>query len=119
MTRRMILVLLVMFLARPAGADNWPGWRGPTGMGLSAESNLPVEWSKTKNIRWKVELQGAGVSTPVIWGDYVFLTASDGRLNDRLHVFCYHRADGRLLCQSRFFGPAPTDQFAPHGMSVP
>ncbi|HMF17621.1 MAG TPA: PQQ-binding-like beta-propeller repeat protein [Gemmataceae bacterium] len=119
MKRRMLLTVLVLILSSTAGAENWPGWRGPSGMGISSETNLPVEWSKAKNVRWKVELTGAGVSTPVVWKDRVFLTASDGRLNDRLHVFCYHRADGKLLWHSKFFGTAPTDLFAPGGMAVP
>jgi outer membrane protein assembly factor BamB len=119
MIRRTLFVLLLIFLSTPVAAENWPGWRGPTSMGISAEANLPVEWSNTKNIRWKVELHGAGVSAPVVWGNRVFLTASDGRLNDRLHVFCYHRKDGKLLWHSRFFGTAPTDLFAPGGMAVP
>src|SRR6516225_8157905 len=119
MTSRMLLVLLVLILTGRVGAENWPGWRGPTGMGISTETQLPVEWSSTKNIRWKVELHGAGVSAPVVWGERVFLTASDGRLNDQLHVFCYHRKDGKLLLHSRFFGTAPSDLFAPGGMAVP
>jgi outer membrane protein assembly factor BamB len=102
-----------------AFAENWPQWRGPTGMGISSEKNLPLDWSRTKNIRWKVELQGAGVSAPVVWGERVFLTASDGRLNDRLHVFGYARKDGRLLWHTRLFGTAPTDLYAPGGMAVP
>src|SRR5205814_9913820 len=70
--------------------------------------------------RWKVPLRGAGVSAPVVWGDRVFLTSSDGRLNDRLHLLCYHRADGRLLWEARFFGSsAPEGQFPPGGMAVP
>src|SRR5207247_10265717 len=43
----------------------------------------------------------------------------DGRLHDRLHIYCYHRADGRLLWHARLFGSAPTDMYAPGGMAVP
>ncbi len=100
-------------------AENWPGWRGPTGMGISSEKNLPVQWSAKDNIRWKVPVPGAGVSNPVVWGDRVFLTASEGRLNDRLHVYCFARKDGKQLWHARFFGTSPTDLFAPGGMAVP
>jgi outer membrane protein assembly factor BamB len=100
-------------------ADNWPGWRGHTNQGISTEKNLPLEWSKDKNVRWKVPVPGAGVSAPVIWDDRVFLTSSDGRLNDRLHVYCWHRAGGKLLWHTKLFGSAPTDLFAPGGMAVP
>lgn len=100
-------------------ADNWPGWRGPTGMGISAEKDLPVRWSGKDNVRWKTPVPGAGVSAPVVWKDRVFLTASDGRLNDRLHVYCYDRQDGKQLWHAKLFGTAPTDLFAPGGMAVP
>ena len=55
-------------------ADNWPQWRGPGGNGISAEKNLPVEWSAEKNVVWKTAIPGRGRSSPVIWGDRVFLT---------------------------------------------
>jgi outer membrane protein assembly factor BamB len=100
-------------------AGDWPGWRGPSGSGVSPEDNLPIRWSATENVLWKVRLQGAGVSTPVVSGERVFLTASDGRLNDRLHVYCYRRTDGRELWHTRLFGSAPTDLYAPGGMAVP
>jgi outer membrane protein assembly factor BamB len=62
---------------------------------------------------------GAGVSAPVVWNDRVFLTASDGRLNDRLHIYCWRRDDGKLLWHTKLFGSSPTDLFVPGGMAVP
>lgn len=101
-------------------AEDWPGWRGPNGSGITTEKNLPVRWSAKENVRWKVPLHGAGVSTPVVWGERIYLTASDGRLNDQLHVYCYDRADGREVWHTRLFGSAqPEGQFAPGGMAVP
>ncbi len=115
-----IFALVILFsMPMPLLADNWPGWRGPNNVGISEEKNLPVSWSRVKNVRWKAELPGAGVSAPVVWEDRIFLTASDGRLNDRLHVYCHHRADGRLLWHTRLFGSAPTDLYPPGGMAVP
>jgi outer membrane protein assembly factor BamB len=111
--------LITLALAATARADNWPGWRGPDNRGVSAEKNLPLNWSATTNVRWKVPLSGAGVSAPVVWQDHIFLTASDGRLNDRLHIFCYHRSDGRQLWHTKLFGSAPTDLYPPGGMAVP
>jgi outer membrane protein assembly factor BamB len=69
--------LLVMTCA-VAHADNWPNWRGPDLNGVSKETNLPVKWSETKNIAWKLKMPGMGGSTPVIWGDRIFLTSEDG-----------------------------------------
>ena len=53
--------------------QNWHQWRGPTGNGVSASADPPVEWSETKNVKWKVEIPGKGVSTPIVWKDKVFI----------------------------------------------
>jgi outer membrane protein assembly factor BamB len=55
---------------------NWPTWRGPAGIGISTTANPPTEWSETKNIRWKVEIPGRGHSTPIVWGDRVYVTTA-------------------------------------------
>lgn len=73
--RRSALVALALSLCGPAMADNWPGWRGPTGNGISAEKDLPTEWSPTKNVAWKVALPGPAGATPVVWDDHIFLTS--------------------------------------------
>jgi outer membrane protein assembly factor BamB len=52
---------------------NWPQWRGPTGTGVAPHGNPPVEWSESKNIRWKVELPGRGHASPIVWGDRVYV----------------------------------------------
>src|SRR6266571_3880210 len=111
MTRSFLLLTLPFLLPLTARADNWPGWRGPGNRGISQETDLPLLWSRDKNVRWKVAVPGAGVSAPVAWDDDIFLTASDGRLNDRLHVLCYHRKAGKLLWHTRLFGSAPTDLY--------
>jgi outer membrane protein assembly factor BamB len=119
MRRLLLSSFCVLVASTGVLAENWPGWRGPHYNGISSEVHLPVQWSATKNLRWKTELKGAGVSAPVVWEDHIFLTASDGRMNDALHVYAYHRADGRLLWHTRLFGSAPTDLYAPGGMAVP
>jgi outer membrane protein assembly factor BamB len=120
MQRGTMATLVLACLPLGAAASDWPCWRGPDGSGVSAEKNLPQHWSGSENVRWKVPLEGAGVSAPVVWQDRVFLTASDGRLSDRLHVYCFHRDDGRILWHARFFGSAqPEGQFPPGGMAVP
>jgi len=87
---RMTLALIVSFLltltvlnsiAVSTSAGNWPQWRGPNGQGISEESGLPVEWSGTKNIKWKTAIEGLGHSSPIVWGKKIFLTtALDGEL---------------------------------------
>ena len=59
------------------GAEsNWPQWRGPLGTGVAPNADPPVEWSETKNIRWKVALPGKGHSTPIVWRDRIYLTTA-------------------------------------------
>jgi outer membrane protein assembly factor BamB len=55
---------------------NWPHWRGPLGTGEAPDADPPLEWSEQKNVRWKVRLPGKGHSTPIIWGDRIFLTTA-------------------------------------------
>jgi outer membrane protein assembly factor BamB len=116
----LLLCLLAVSVAGSSAVAHWPGWRGDDASGVAAAKGFPAKWSATRNVRWKVALEGAGVSTPIVWDDRIFLTASDGRLNDRLHVWCYHRDDGRPLWHTRLFGSAaPEGLFAPGGMAVP
>lgn len=61
--------------ARGAG-ENWPQWRGPGGQGVSTEQQLPTEWGPEKNIVWKTLLPGSGHSSPIVWGDRIFLTSA-------------------------------------------
>lgn len=62
---------------RGAGAPNdWPQWRGPLGTGVAPNAQPPVEWSETKNIRWKAAVPGKGHATPIVWGERIFLTTA-------------------------------------------
>ena len=54
----------------------WGQWRGPLSTGVAPHADPPVEWSETKNIRWKLSLPGVGHSTPIIWGDCVYVTSA-------------------------------------------
>ncbi|HUE72717.1 MAG TPA: PQQ-binding-like beta-propeller repeat protein [Pirellulaceae bacterium] len=92
--KRLTAVLLVGFLlATSAGADNWPSWRGPNYDGVAPGKGYATTWSATENVRWKVALPGPGSSTPILWGDHIFLTcASDGHNT----AVCLSR-DGKLV----------------------
>src|SRR5687767_4738825 len=61
-----------------AAAQNWPQWRGPSGAGVSSESNLPTTWGTGRNVAWKAPLAGLGTSSPIVWGDTVFVTSQIG-----------------------------------------
>ena len=91
-------VLTLFAVPGRASAENWPNWRGPQGNGISSEQNLPLEWSTTKNVRWKSVLPEAGNSTPIVWGDRIFLTQSLDK-GKRRALICFARSDGKQLWQ--------------------
>lgn len=71
------LPVVALALSTALPTDNWPAFRGPNGDGTSDAANLPTEWSETKNIRWKTPIHGKGWSSPVVWGDQVWITTAD------------------------------------------
>ena len=78
---RFTFLLFLLFLLSPGlDAEDWPQWRGPSGNGVSTGSGLPVRWSKSENVAWKVPLAGLGVSSPVIYGDKIFATSQKGTI---------------------------------------
>lgn len=145
LTRRIALTLVVgislgfgalSFLAGKASAGNWPQWRGQDGTGTSTEKNLPSEWSPTKNIKWKTPIDGRAHSSPIVWGNKVFITTAvegpevpgakavkhtiDGK--DFMHpdsvganrkqafkVICLDRDSGKILWQETAWEGTPFD----------
>ena len=89
-------LLLIAGIATTASADNWPQFRGPSSQGISLETGLPVKWSATTNVRWKTALPGPGHSSPIIWGDRIFLTAFN-RPKRQLLVLSLDKASGKIL----------------------
>jgi outer membrane protein assembly factor BamB len=70
-----VTITIAASAAVSVGAENWPQWRGPGSQGVSAEKGLPTEWAPGSNIAWKTELAGSGHSSPIVWGDRIFLTS--------------------------------------------
>ena len=95
---------VVLALSFPAHlfAENWANWRGPNFNGSSNETGLPTKFSKTENVKWKVDLPGEGASTPVIWEDHVFLTSA--RDMDASLAMAFDRKTGSLLWEREFPG---------------
>ena len=87
---------LLLFISGSVLAENWPGWRGPSGDGISTEKNLPTRWSKTENIAWTKPIAGEGHSSPIVWGDRVFLTTSLTEKNER-RLLCLNRRNGKTI----------------------
>ena len=144
-TRRIALTLIIgislafaglSFLAGKASAGNWPQWRGPEGTGISNEKNLPSQWSPTKNIKWKTPIDGRAHSSPIVWGNRVFITTAiegeevpgakavkhtfDGKefvhpdslganRKQTFKVVCVDRDSGKVLWQATAFEGTPYD----------
>ena len=134
-----IIVIYCLFaMTTMAGADTadpdalhyWPQWRGPLANGVAPQANPPVEWSETKNVRWKILLAGTGHSTPIVWGDRIFLTAAipygqavppsrlrapgthDNHLSVQPHKFvvlAINRQDGKILWQKMVHKELPQE----------
>lgn len=73
---RLLLLLPLTFISHAVAAENWPEWRGPDGQGNLGAKELPAIWSETSGIAWKTPLPGKGHSTPVLWGDHIWLTTA-------------------------------------------
>jgi outer membrane protein assembly factor BamB len=130
----------LLLLAQPAVADphNWAQWRGPGGLGIAEDEDarVPLEWSATQNVLWKTEIPGRGYSSPVVWGDRVFLTTAiegdvvpgahavkhvvegqefvhpDGVAADRFHTFklvALEAKGGRILWERTAWEGTPYD----------
>lgn len=95
-------IVAFLLFAHSAGAENWPCFRGPSRQGISAETNLPLKWSATENVKWKTAVPGEGWSSPVVWGDRIFLTATEdsGR---SCRVMCFDAGTGELKWNREVF----------------
>jgi outer membrane protein assembly factor BamB len=96
--KRLILSALLLAAAAPGRAEEWPCWRGPRLDGSSTETNLPLQWTGTENVAWKTAIPGVGHSSPVVYGDRVFLTSCLLEEGKRI-LLCLDRHDGRILWQ--------------------
>src|SRR6185295_621256 len=115
-----ISLAMVSLLAVRVHAGNWPAWHGPNGSGVTTETNLPVRWSATENIRWKVPLPDRGNSSPIVWRDRVFITQAIEK-EKRLTVMGLNRADGKILWQSgtTYLEKDPTHEANPYCSASP
>lgn len=82
-------------------ADNWTRFRGPGGQGKSSETNLPVMWSMTENIAWKTPIPGKGWSSPIVYGERIFLTSADED-GKSCRLICVNRDDGAIAWNKEF-----------------
>lgn len=118
---RLLILLLVLFQIRCVHAADWPQFRGPGGQGHSDAKNLPLTWSETENIVWKVPIAGLGWSSPSIQGQQIWLTTAidDGK---SLHAVAIDRINGRTLHDIEVFrleNPGSVHQKNSHASPTP
>lgn len=103
-------ILLVCAMAAPAVAGDWRQFRGTDNTSVSDEAGLPTTFDAAggQNVAWKAPLPGRGASGPIIVGGRVFVTASGGSRQERLHVLCFDAASGKVLWQRQFWGTGST-----------
>jgi len=105
-----------------AAETEWPQFRGPTGQGISAAANVPIEWSATQQVAWKVEIPGRGWSSPVLSKGRLYLTSAvpdAGGSEVTLHALCLDAADGKVLWDTEVFRPEPAGLAVMHRKNSP
>ena len=100
-------------------AADWPQFRGPGGSAVSEEQNLPLKWSAAEGLLWKKPLQGRGLSSPVIAGGRLFLTASSNYKESRLHVMAFDPNKGSKLWERQFNATGNTNCHPKTNMAAP
>ena len=106
--KKILLTFTFAALANGAAAGDWTGFRGPLGNGVSDEVGLPVALNAKKHISWRIDLPGRGLSSPLVVGNRVFVTASAGTRQDQLQIICINAADGSVIWQRQFWAMGST-----------
>jgi outer membrane protein assembly factor BamB len=100
--QRIIFAIAILSLSCSiASAENWPQWRGPALNGVSAEKNLPSKWTTEENVTWKLAMPSFSGSTPIIWGDRIFLNVAEG---DDISLWAVDRNKAAVLWKKRLGG---------------
>jgi outer membrane protein assembly factor BamB len=101
MKKSLCLAVVLSLWVAAAAAENWPQWRGPNLNGTSGERNLPLKWSAEENVAWRLAMPAWSGSTPIVWGDYIFLNVAEG---DDLYLWTVNRNDGTVRWKKRLGG---------------
>ncbi len=112
------LAWCAVLLLLPAGAENWPRFRGPTGQGISSETGVPVTWNSTQNIRWKVPIPVVGWSSPIVWEGRVYLTGTTDH-GARCHVLALEAGSGKVVWNTEVFEQVPRRKEGKNSYATP
>lgn len=107
---------LAAWISAQAGEGDWPRWRGPAGTGQTTDTNIPVKWDNG-SILWRTPLPDGGQSTPIVWGDRLFLTTAPGNGAKRV-VLCVDRKAGKILWQRQVWSGSPEPSHAQNGWAT-
>jgi outer membrane protein assembly factor BamB len=114
---RYLTSLLLLMSVTTLIASDWPGYRGN---GTAAgKSTVPLAWSKTENVLWTAPLPGQGPASPIVIGNNVFVTASSGFKQDRLHVFAFDGATGKQKWERQLWATGRTECHPKSAMAAP
>ena len=99
-------------------ADRWTPFRGPDGAGISDATGLPIEWSESSNVRWKTAIPGKAWSSPVVWGEQVWVTnaTEDGK---QLSALCIDRQTGKMGRATSSCSPSKSRSSATRSIATP
>lgn len=104
--------LLSVLLGAAELSAEWPQWRGIQSRGVSQDADPPIHWSSEEQVAWKVSLPGSGNSSPVVWENQVFITASEGVDHEELVVLCFDLESGKQQWERRFFATPSETPFS-------
>jgi outer membrane protein assembly factor BamB len=109
-----LFIALIIFSASVSHAQQWSRYRGPNGQGISYDKKIPVKWTPN-DYNWKVDLPGGGHSSPIVWGNKVFITSGDLK-TDQGYLLALRVSDGKILWQKPYslapFRPNPRNSYA-------
>ena len=117
MKSRYISIALLLSLSAFVVASDWPGYRGNGS--ASGTSSIPLTWSKTENLLWSAPLPGQGPASPIVIGNTVFVTASSGYKQDRLHVFAFDGSTGKKQWERQLWATGRTECHPKSAMAAP
>ena len=98
-------------------AENWPAWRGPQANGVSTEKGVPLKWSTTENVAWKLEMPSRSGATPIVWGNHIFLNVATQMQTGNLELWAVDKSKGAVLWKKPLGGG--NNQQRKQNMSTP